>query len=124
MWKVDAENADPTLIPHATGLAAPTGAPAFQRREQQAVTLMTETTTRCLFASRVGIRFADPGLMAGLMAVSKAALAEAKVMIEAPQAIWNATSADRQMAFISQDQAPAMFRRLIKSRIAAEQPQS
>jgi hypothetical protein len=41
-------------------------------------------------------------------------------MIEAQQAIWDQTPVDRQRAFLPQDKAPALLRRMIAQRIADE----
>lgn len=113
----------PTGTAAASDYKAPTGTPFFQRREQQAVTPIDEKTTRYLYASGIQKKDATPEFEEMLFGVVNAAFAEDKAMIEAQQAIWSRTPPDRQKAFLPQDKAPAMFRRLIASRIKAEQAQ-
>jgi len=104
----------------ACGFGPPDGEPLFRRCEQQAVTPMSATQTRYLFATGLDAAKADPATFEARFAVVTAAFAEDKVMIEAQQRIWNLTPADRPKAFIPQDKAPAIFRRMIDKRIAAE----
>ena len=92
----------------------------FRRAEQQAVTPMSATQTRYLFATGVDAAKADLNTLDARYAIVAAAFAEDKVMIEAQQKIWNLTAADKPKAFIPQDQGPAYFRRLIERRLAAE----
>jgi phenylpropionate dioxygenase-like ring-hydroxylating dioxygenase large terminal subunit len=94
--------------------------PVFRRVEQQAVTPISEGRSRYLYASGVEARIATPQLIDGMFAVINASFAEDRRMIEAQQRLWNRTPADRKKAFIVQDKAPAMFRRLIERRIADE----
>lgn len=93
--------------------------PIFQRREQQAVTPINENTTRYFFASGLPSQVNDDEFSVRLAIINKA-FAEDKIMIEAQQRIWNATPFVRQKAFLPQDKAPAMFRRLIASRLKLE----
>jgi vanillate O-demethylase monooxygenase subunit len=92
--------------------------------EQQAVTPQMPGKSRYLFAS--GYRKDDPVAQTQPEMAEKnfevvmAAFAEDRVMIEAQQKIWDLTPEDRSKAFIPQDKAPAMFRRMINQRIKEE----
>lgn len=94
--------------------------PVFEGREQQAVTPMTESTTRYLYATGIPAASTPEELEQRLGTVN-AAFAEDKLMIEAQQRNWNVTPTDRQKAFLPQDKAPQMFRRLIARRLRQEQ---
>ncbi len=96
-------------------------APLFERVDQQAVTPMSAGRTRYLFAGGLTANYATPDMLEKMFAVTEAAFAEDKAMIEGQQAIWDVTPPDRTKAFIAQDKAPAIFRRLIARRIADEQ---
>jgi vanillate O-demethylase monooxygenase subunit len=80
--------------------------------------------SRYLFSS--GYRKDDPVAQTQPEMVEKnfevvmAAFAEDRIMIEAQQKIWDMTPEDRKRAFIPQDKAPSVFRRMIKKRIEAE----
>jgi vanillate O-demethylase monooxygenase subunit len=92
----------------------------FRRVEQQAVTPISEGRSRYLYASGVEARIATPQLVDAIFGVINASFAEDRRMIEAQQRVWNRTPADRKKAFIVQDKAPAMFRRLIEQRLVDE----
>jgi phenylpropionate dioxygenase-like ring-hydroxylating dioxygenase large terminal subunit len=91
------------------------------RFDQQAVTPIRDGETRYLYAAGVEARIATAELLEGLFAIVNAAFAEDKRMIEAQQKVWNLTPSSRQKAFIPQDKAPAMFRRMIARRLQEEQ---
>lgn len=110
----------PAGTARAGGFGAPSGSPMFRRVEQQAVTPINETQTRYLYATGVEAAKSDPAYLDGFFAVINAAFAEDKLMIEAQQKIWARTSIDKATAFIPQDKAPAIFRRLIAKRLAVE----
>ena len=95
--------------------------PVYRRVEQQAVTPIGERQTRYFYASGVDARIASPEFLDGLMVVINAAFAEDRAMIEAQQRIWDQTPADLQKVFMPHDKAPALFRRLVARRLAAEQ---
>ncbi len=104
----------------ASGFGEPCGEPLFRRAEQQSVTPTAEGRSRYLYATGVEPRLATPQFLDGIFGVINASFAEDKRIIEAQQKIWNATPPDRKKAFLPQDKGPAMFRRLIEQRLAAE----
>ena len=53
-----------------------------------------------------------------------AAFAEEKAVIEGQQVIWDMTPEETPRAFIPQDKAPAIFRRMIVERLRREQDAS
>ena len=103
----------------ACGFKEPTREPMTRRIEQQAVTPISESSTRYFYAtgfdSRMPSKLLDP-----IFDVIMATFAEDKTIIEAQQRIWDATPPDMPMAFIPQDKAPAMMRQILKKLIAAE----
>ena len=104
----------------ACGFGPPSGEAVFRRAEQQAVTPMSATRTRYLYATGLDATLADPATLDARYAIVGAAFAADKVMIEAQQRIWTLTPSDRPRAFVPQDKAPAMFRRMIAKRLAEE----
>jgi len=92
--------------------------------EQQAVTPQADGKSRYLFAS--GFKStdprssADPELIEKVFGTILAAFAEDRELIEAQQRIWHLTPEEKPKAFIPQDKAPAMFRRMILQRIKDE----
>lgn len=102
------------------GFQEPTIAPLTERVDQQAVTPIGPGRTRYLYAAGITAGLATPVNLERMFAVTEAAFAEDKRMIEAQQAIWNQTPADCPQAFIAQDKAPSLFRRLIERRMAEE----
>lgn len=104
----------------ASGFAAPKSEPFFFRVDQQAVTPISKSRTRYLYASGVVSAAATDDVLDRRMAVVNAAFAEDEAMIEAQQKIWELTPPHHAKAFIPQDKGPAMFRRLLASRIAKE----
>lgn len=111
-----------TAAARGHGPPDPGAEPLFERAEQQAVTPIGDRRSRYLYATGPATKFADPRRLEGMMAVVNAAFAEDMRMIEAQQRVWDATPPDRRKAFLPQDKAPALFRRLIARRLAAEQP--
>jgi vanillate O-demethylase monooxygenase subunit len=110
----------PVGTAEASGFGAPSAKPVFRRVEQQAVTPIGEGRTRYLYATGVDARIATPKFLEGMFAVINASFEEDRRMIEAQQRIWSRTPAERQKAFIPQDHAPALFRRMIQQRLAEE----
>ena len=104
------------------GHKEPTDEPVFQRFEQQAVTPMLKGKARYIFASGVakgdGVEIDDS--VNKFFEVVMAAFAEDKAIIEAQQKIWDITPENAPKAFIEQDKAPAIFRRMIKERLQKE----
>lgn len=103
----------------ACAMATPTAEPMTYRVEQQAVTPISITRTRYLFASgfdaRMPAKLLDP-----IFETVMAAFAEDRAIIEAQQRIWDVTDAEAPMAFLPQDKGPAMMRRILKRLIKAE----
>ncbi len=125
--RVDTWNAYRYLLPgiflmetQAYPAGAAEGKPIFRRVEQQAVTPIRDGRTRYLYASGVDASMATPKFVEAIFGVIDASFAEDRRMIEAQQRVWNRTPADRQRAFIPQDHAPALFRRMIAQRLAEE----
>ena len=89
--------------------------------EQQAVTPISDTKTRYLYTTNYAEKFADQmQSQESWIEVTTAAFLEDKTIIEAQQRIWNLTSDGEPRAFIPQDKAPSMFRKLIQRMIEAE----
>ncbi len=103
-----------------SGLGPPEAKPLYHRVEQQSVTPISECRTRYLFAFGVEATIATPRFVEAVFEVVQASFAEDRRIIEAQQRVWSRTPAERQKAFIPQDQAPAMFRRMIAQRLAEE----
>lgn len=110
----------PVGTAEANDFGEPRGEALFRRVEQQAVTPTGDRRTRYLYASGVEARFATPQFVEAIFAVINASFAEDRRMIEAQQSVWNRTPPERKKAFVPQDKAPAMFRRLIEQRLALE----
>ena len=89
------------------------------RLEQQAVTPISENRTRYLFGTGID-RDAPPDFLEGVFKIVNSAFAEDRLMIETQQKIWDLTPPDVPKAFIPQDKAPAILRRLIAKRLAEE----
>lgn len=113
----------------ACNYAPPKTPPLFSRYEQQAVTPVAPGKSRYIFASGLPREFAEaspefaeasPENVEMFFAVVMAAFAEDKAMIEAQQKIWDMTPESEPKAFIEQDKAPAMLRRMIKARLREE----
>ncbi len=112
----------PVGTAQSSGMGVPTSAKALYRRaEQQAVTPIGDKRTRYLYATGVEKAIATPKFIEGVFKVVNASFAEDRRMIEAQQKIWDRTPPDRQKAFLPQDKAPALLRRMIASRLADEQ---
>ena len=99
----------------------PRSTPLFRRVEQQSVTPTGHQRSRYLYATGIEPRLATPQFLDGVFGVINASFAEDKRIIEAQQKIWNETPADRKKVFIPRDKAPALFRKMIEERLAAEQ---
>jgi phenylpropionate dioxygenase-like ring-hydroxylating dioxygenase large terminal subunit len=110
----------PVGTAEASGFGAPNAKPIFRRVEQQAVTPIGESKTRYLYASGIDARIATPKFVEAVFAVINASFAEDRRIIEGQQRIWSRTPPERQKAFIPQDQAPALFRRMLAQRLADE----
>lgn len=93
--------------------------PFLRRVEQQAVTPISENRTRYLFGTGID-RDAPPDFLEGVFKIVNSAFAEDRLMIETQQKIWDLTPPDVPKAFIPQDKAPAILRRLIAKRLAEE----
>jgi vanillate O-demethylase monooxygenase subunit len=115
-----ATQAYPVGTAAASGLVAPTAKPIFRRVEQQAVTPIRDGRTRYLYASGIDARIATPKFVEAVFAVINASFAEDRRIIEGQQRVWNETPPERPKAFLPQDQAPALFRRMIAQRLAEE----
>lgn len=100
--------------------AEPNEKPMTHRVEQQAVTPIDENRTRYFFATGFDAANLPEKLIASIFETVMAAFAEDRTIIEAQQRIWDKTPHHRQKAFIPQDKAPAMFRRLINRLVEAE----
>lgn len=114
------------VYPAGTAKASDMGPPAenspIQRVEQQSITPTTPGRCRYLFASGApaatdGEGYAETETM---MEIIRAAFLEDKDIIEAQQRIWDLTEESTPKAFLPQDQAPAMFRRMIDARLKQE----
>jgi vanillate O-demethylase monooxygenase subunit len=105
----------------ASGFGPPDGKPIFHRIDQQSVTPIDAGRTRYLWGFGLPRASATPSFVDGVYRVTSASFQEDKRVIEAQQQVWNRTSAERKMAAIPQDQAPAMFRRMIAQRLAKEE---
>lgn len=103
----------------ACSFGAPDAVPFMRRVEQQAVTPIDEHRTRYLFGTGIG-RDIPEKLHDAIFAVVNVAFGEDKAMIEAQQKIWDVTPAELPKAFIPQDKAPAIMRRLITKRLKDE----
>ena len=93
----------------------------LDRIDQQSVTQISDTQTQYLF--RAGVLKSLPGaleMMSSDAATAAAAFAEDHAMIEGQQRIWNLTDETKPKAFLPQDKAPAMFRKMIEKRIKEE----
>jgi len=110
----------PVGIAASSNLGPPDAKPIFHRVEQQAVTPISDGRTRYLYAFGIEPALATPAFVEAVYAVVSTSFREDKRIIEGQQAIWRQTPAVRQKAFIPQDQAPAMFRRMIAARLAEE----
>lgn len=112
------------LYPIGTAAACDHGQPSIppfsERIDQQAATPVSEGRSRYLYATGVAASEATPALLADMMTVVNAAFEEDRTIIEAQQRVWNVTPAERRKAFIPQDKAPALLRRMIARRIAGE----
>jgi vanillate O-demethylase monooxygenase subunit len=95
--------------------------PLMSLVEQQAVTPISETQTRYLFATGTTREYTKSREeLSERMGVVIAAFTEDREMIESQQKMWNLSGEDHQKAFIPFDKAPSMFRRLIRKRIKEE----
>ncbi len=110
----------PVGAAQASEFGPPRSDPFFFRVDQQAVTPISQSRTRYLYASGVVSAEATDDVLDKRMAVVNAAFAEDKKMIEAQQKIWDLTPPDHTKAFLPQDKGPAMFRRMLASRLAKE----
>jgi vanillate O-demethylase monooxygenase subunit len=104
----------------ASDYGEPRGTPLFRRVEQQSVTPTGDRRSRYLYATGIETKSATPQFLDAVFGVIDASFAEDKRIIEAQQKVLNETPADRKKAFIPQDKAPAMFRKMIEERLAAE----
>ena len=115
------------LYPEGTAASLnyrPPEAPSPMRRfEQQAVTPTLPGKSRYIFATGMPKKDApkDADTNNAFFEIVMAAFAEDKEMIEAQQRMWNISPQDTPKAFIAQDKAPAIFRRMIEKQLSAEQ---
>lgn len=95
--------------------------PLMERVEQQAVTPISETKTRYLFASGSPRHLVSSREdLRARMDTVMAAFTEDRIMIESQQKMWDLSAPDRPKAFIPYDKAPSMFRKMIERRITEE----
>jgi len=95
--------------------------PVFARFDQQAVTPISETRTRYFFSAGVRRQFLGGGPPADeVLKTVNAAFAEDHAMIEGQQRIWNLTDPATPKAFIPNDKAPSLFRKMIARRLELE----
>ena len=99
---------------------APTGTPIAHRVEQQAVTPMSEKTTRYFYATGFDARSMPQKLIDSIFAVIQQTFDEDHRMIDAQQEIWNLTPPEHDMVFLPQDRAPALFRTVMSRLVKAE----
>ena len=101
----------------------PTGVePLMRNIEQQAVTPISERHSAYHFATGlIGSTSEMTARLASRMDVVMAAFGEDRAIIEAQQRIWDLTPPDKKMAFLPQDKAPQMMRRLLNRLVQQEQ---
>ncbi len=96
--------------------------------DQQAVTPISETETRYLYAIGHNKKKAPPKGSPEdekmLASIANAAFAEDRAMIESQQKIWNRTPQDKKKSFLPNDKAPSMFRKLVAKCIEEESARS
>jgi phenylpropionate dioxygenase-like ring-hydroxylating dioxygenase large terminal subunit len=110
----------PVGTAQASGFGAPDAKPIFHRIDQQSVTPIGVGRTRYLWALGLPRAIATPAFVDGVYRVTKTSFEEDKRMIEAQQSLWKRTAPEQKRAALPQDQAPAMFRRMIAQRLAQE----
>jgi vanillate O-demethylase monooxygenase subunit len=98
----------------------PREGPLSQRVEQQAVTPISETRSRYLYATGFAAGVAKPALVEGMFAVINAAFEEDRRILEGQQQILALTPPGRRMASSPHDAAPIAFRQLVEKRRAEE----
>lgn len=94
--------------------------PLFQQVDQQAITPVAEGRARYFYAAGGAKEVVSPEMLEGLTKLFLQAFNEDRVMIEAQQRNWNTLGADRALAYIPQDKAPYLFRRMIAQRLEKE----
>jgi phenylpropionate dioxygenase-like ring-hydroxylating dioxygenase large terminal subunit len=104
----------------ASGFGPPDAKPIFHRIDQQSVTPIGVGRTRYLWAFGLPRATTTPSFVDGVYRVTSTSFQEDKRIIEAQQEVWKRTPPERRMAAIPQDQAPAMFRRMVAQRLAEE----
>jgi vanillate O-demethylase monooxygenase subunit len=95
-------------------LAPPDEAPLFLRYDDQAVTPMSNRTTRYFYAAGARSADIDPDRLGRLFGVVEAAFNEDKALIEAQQKLIDLDPA-RRMLPTSLDAGPTQFRRLVQT---------
>ncbi|HTO08933.1 MAG TPA: aromatic ring-hydroxylating dioxygenase subunit alpha [Myxococcota bacterium] len=110
----------PVGTAEASGLGPPDGKPIFHRIDQQSVTPIGVGRSRYLWALGFPRAIATPAFLEGAYQVTRKSFDEDKRIIEAQQRIWERLPPERKPSAIPQDQAPAMFRRLVSQRLADE----
>jgi len=95
--------------------------PFMVRVEQQAVTPISETQTRYLFATGTTREYTS-GLddLRERMGLVMDAFTEDREMIEAQQKMWDLSDENHRKTFIPYDKGPTMLRKLIRKRINEE----
>mgnify|MGYP000856158750 CR=1 FL=1 len=106
---------DGTAARHRAGEALPE--PLMEGCEQQAVTPVAAGRTRYFYATGTRSRYASDDDIAGRLAGIDKAFQEDRATIEGQA---RNMDPDRRMVFIPQDKAPALFRKMIAERMAAE----
>lgn len=95
--------------------------PSFEQVDQQAITPVGSGKSRYFFACGAATAVATPEFLDGQMGLLSMAFEEDRTMIQAQQRNWDMLGSDRQLAFIPQDKAPHLFRRMIARALEAEQ---
>jgi len=115
------------VFPSGTAESHPDGEnlpdPTFLRVDQQAVTPVAPGKSRYFYAAGVSAKFGNDELAEKMLIGAQAAFKEDKTMVEAQARSIANTDPARRMSWIPMDKAPAMFRKLITERLAAESAQ-
>jgi phenylpropionate dioxygenase-like ring-hydroxylating dioxygenase large terminal subunit len=94
--------------------------PYFERVDQQAVTPLTDRTTRYYYAAAHKTQPGLPEMLGHIFGIMSRAFEEDRVMIEAQQRIWDRPGSQRAMIATAHDEAPMIMRGVIERLLAAE----
>ena len=97
----------------------PTEAPFFARLDDQAVTPITERTSRYFYATGARSSDGDQAMVDGMFAFTEIAFHEDKALIEAQQKVIDLDPA-RRMLPTSLDAGPTQFRQTVQQFVDAE----